>query len=129
MQPPARRRCLNTLKLQTKRLDDHAICAEVGIEARHANPQPSAPEVGFSERTDIRLYPNPTNGTTRLLVPHAYYGATMRLTNMMGQVLQEAIVNATINTIDLQQQPEGVYFITITQEGKSIYQNKIVKVE
>jgi type II secretory pathway pseudopilin PulG len=123
--------------------DDHTICAAVGINARTANPtkgntKPSVSPLssplggdrgGLGQGEAIRLYPNPTTGITRLFIPTEYQGSDIVITNAVGQIIQTTAVTSMLQSIDLSAEPTGIYFITLRQAGKIIYQNKLVKVE
>jgi Secretion system C-terminal sorting domain len=115
--------------------DNHSICEAVGIAARGANS--NTPNTGeFATKSPslgdvggVRLYPNPAYNTVRLFTPSAYQGAVLQITTTIGQVLQNSTIQGTVSTIDISTLPEGVYFITLYQDGKPICQNKVVKVQ
>ena len=72
---------------------------------------------GLDEQDDatFTIYPNPTNNIlfveTRFIAsqptPTAY-----RITNMMGQTLQQGCINADCQQINIENLPAGLYFIT-----------------
>ena len=109
--------------------DDHSICAAVGIEARIAPPKsPKGGELAPSPsgRVGVGLYPNPTQGIVQLFVPATYQGASIAITNAVGQTMQTAAINGLVNTLNLGDLPEGIYFVTLRQAGQIVYQTKIV---
>lgn len=69
---------------------------------------------------ELKIYPNPTNGIV-------YFSATanVQATNTLGQVIAD---KKNINSLDLSNQPTGVYFLTLTNDnGQIIKRDKIVK--
>ncbi len=68
----------------------------------------------------IKVHPNPTSSILFLSER-----CNIKLTDITGKVLLE---NQNINSIDLSNQPKGIYYILISKEnGKQIQRNKIVK--
>jgi Secretion system C-terminal sorting domain len=68
----------------------------------------------------IRIYPNPTKNQIHFSVQ-----ANATLTNTIGQVVA-TIKN--VNSLDLSNQTNGIYFLTLTNDaGQVLQQSKIVK--
>lgn len=71
----------------------------------------------------LNIYPNPANGTFYFELD-LYSGIV--ITNVLGQEILNEKRNSGKQTIDLQDQSNGIYFVKIIQEGKQ-YITKIVK--
>ena len=69
---------------------------------------------------NINIYPNPTKEQINFSVH-----ASVQLTNVTGQIIAE---KKNVNSLDLSDQPTGIYFLTlIDNNGQVFQQNKIVK--
>jgi hypothetical protein len=67
-----------------------------------------------NESSDVKVYPNPSQNTFVVDVPHSDEAATVVLRDMQGRVLETRNVNANEDhqlRFDLQSSPRGVYFI------------------
>ena len=62
----------------------------------------------------------------QLFAPATYQGASLSITNAVGQTVQTAAINGLVNTLNLGDLPEGIYFLTLRQAGQIVYQTKIV---
>ena len=68
----------------------------------------------------IKVHPNPTSSVLFLSEL-----CNIKLTDITGKILME---NQNRNSIDLTNQPKGIYYILISEEnGKHIQRNKVVK--
>ncbi len=83
----------------------------------------SVPEL--TKTADIKVYPNPTKGLININFDNAYYGNLLKVENILGQtVYQEEVelFNSGVKTIDLGNNPNGIYFVTIqSNETKLMY--------
>lgn len=77
---------------------------------------------GLSSRF-LNIYPNPTNGAFHFELD-SY--SQIVIVNVLGEELLNEKRNSGRQTIDLQNQPNGIYFVKIIQEGKQ-YVTKIIK--
>jgi len=77
------------------------------------------------EAGEIRVYPNPTNG--KINVSGAETGHTIRVLNMMGSTVREIVAGRAIETLSLDNQPAGLYFIVISNGDKVTGNYKVVK--
>lgn len=73
--------------------------------------------------TDIRLYPNPSNGPITISGLDLS-GATVTITNISGAKISEKIV--ANQQLDVSELPNGLYFLNFSVEGKSLVR-KIIK--
>lgn len=69
----------------------------------------------------FQLYPNPSNGIYNL---NSETDTTYSIVNSLGQVLQKGKIESGSNTIDIQNKPNGLYFIRFNNVGKAL---KIIK--
>jgi hypothetical protein len=72
----------------------------------------------------LRIYPNPATGL--FYVEGAELGARIRVYNPVGVMLQETLVSGT-EVISLEDQPNGMYFITISNGDKVLNHTKLIK--
>jgi hypothetical protein len=85
-------------------------------------------------RKDIHIYPNPSTGVFRVMMPEAFISGTMVVTNIHGQILVQKPVErfSVSQEIDITTLPSGVYNIEIypTDNSERIFYGKqVVKVE
>jgi hypothetical protein len=80
----------------------------------------------LNSTTEITLYPNPTNGQVQLNVSTELIGKSISITNTFGQIVDQWVLNNTVNVIDLSTVADGIYFIAIQTENGSITK-KVVK--
>lgn len=77
----------------------------------------------------IRIYPNPTRGMLEVEIPidsEKQEDIDITVTNITGQVIVKRRREPNITTIDLSNQPAGIYLMII-RKGKEISQWKIIK--
>jgi hypothetical protein len=83
-----------------------------------------------SQNAMFTLYPNPANGVARLDVALAHEAEMkVRLVNTNGQVVFESKENSAIRgsfTLDVSQQPPGLYLVQLIVEGKAYYSKLVV---
>lgn len=74
-----------------------------------------------SKKSDITLYPNPTDGIIHITHPYGVNSqAKLSLVNILGAEVATKELNSDNSTIDISNLPKGVYFATInSNEGKS----------
>lgn len=71
-----------------------------------------------TNKQEVKLYPNPTQGTFRIEVTPDLLGKTVVLTNTLGKVIQTNELMKTSIDYDIQHLQNGTYFIQIqTEEG------------
>jgi hypothetical protein len=72
--------------------------------------------VGITENTlkSIVFYPNPTNGITTISFGSTSVNATIRINSLDGRLIHEQQnINSNQVQVDLTNQPQGIYFVTI----------------
>lgn len=81
---------------------------------------------------DISLAPNPTQGTTQLLVNFATPSdADLRVVNMLGQTVYQATERQVLqlsHQLELQRQPAGIYLVRV-MVGQELKTAKLIKVD
>ena len=78
----------------------------------------------FSE-TEIKFFPNPTNGLLNLEITQ-FQSSIICVLNSLGQVIYFQN-SENINLIDLRNFENGIYFIQVNKNNKPIYRSKIIK--
>ena len=72
------------------------------------------------------VFPNPSEGTINLHIGDSRFAnAQIRVTNMLGAVVEEINLVNTIHQLSLTEQ--GVYFLTITKDGLSSTEKIIIQ--
>jgi hypothetical protein len=75
---------------------------------------------------NIKISPNPISSTITITIPKSIY-ANITITNLTGkQVATYNLQNTTIETIDVSNLPEGVYFVSLKSD-EGVITKKIVK--
>ena len=76
---------------------------------------------------DLKIYPNPTNHSTVISLQYAVNHATIQLINLLGEtVLTKTNQSGNQFILDLVNQPQGIYFIEVLQQG-NVWRGKVVK--
>lgn len=78
----------------------------------------------FSE-TEIKFFPNPTNGLLNLEITQ-FQSSIIYVLNSLGQVIHNQTAE-NINLLDFRDFENGIYFIHVNKNNKSIYRSKIIK--
>jgi hypothetical protein len=73
---------------------------------------------------NIKLYPNPNNGSF-IMETHGARGTAYKITNTLGQVVEQNIINSDQQAIDLGNVPTGVY--TLCMKGIDPIQFTVAK--
>jgi hypothetical protein len=77
------------------------------------------------ESKEIDIFPNPTASIITIVGIHPAGGASIRVTNEMGQLVKSA--QLTTNTFDLSDLPKGLYFVTIFVDNQVVTKRMVVK--
>lgn len=73
----------------------------------------------------VRIYPNPSSG--QLYIEGAGQGQRIRVYNSVGITVHERTVYSDTELISLDGQPNGLYFITISNEDGVVHHHKLIK--
>lgn len=76
----------------------------------------------------VSISPNPGTGLFKLIIPSSFGNTSVEITNIMGQLIGTIILNEGVNEteIDLNNYPDGIYFINLKNQSNSSI-NKIIK--
>jgi len=75
----------------------------------------------------INISPNPNNGEFNLVFSGISENLSLKIYSSIGQLIYSKIITESNYKIDLTQHPNGIYFIKLIQNGKTINTNKIIK--
>ena len=79
---------------------------------------------------ELLVYPNPTSGVFTIECNNTNLdNCSFRIYDVYGKLLISNNLTKENNTIDLSNQPDGIYFFQLIEDGKSISFQKIVKVQ
>lgn len=82
-----------------------------------------------ADNGDVKLYPNPNNGTFTIDSRNLKKASTLSVYNAMGQAIysSQLSANSSASAVDMSNAPAGVYFYrVVTQNGDLVNQGKIV---
>ena len=79
------------------------------------------------ETEQLSVYPNPTNGLLKVLLPPSAISAEMEIYNSTGVLVYRSKVTNDINTVDLSNQQPGIYILKMISNIQTITTQKIVK--
>lgn len=92
-----------------------------GFVHKMMDPTLGTEQFSTAEKT-FSVYPNPNNGQFTIDVTDA---ADVRITNTLGQLITKQKMPLGNNIINLQDQPNGIYFVTVNDDSKRTF--KMVK--
>jgi len=75
----------------------------------------------------LSVYPNPTNGFFKVVLPESTLNAGIEVYNSTGTLINKQTATNGVNKIDLSNQASGLYFIKIISNNKVIGTQKIIK--
>ncbi|MCW9041222.1 MAG: T9SS type A sorting domain-containing protein, partial [Flavobacteriales bacterium] len=64
-------------------------------------------------KTAVTVYPNPTNGIVKVKLKKSFFNVEYTLTSIEGKVVQQDRFSGNQLTIDIANEPKGIYFIKI----------------
>ena len=88
----------------------------------------TAPET-INKNLDIKLYPNPTQGQFTLAAENnaVLENVTVVVYNLLGQVVTTQTISGRTATLDLTNQPQGMYFVQLRAANGNEVTKKIQK--
>jgi hypothetical protein len=92
-----------------------------GFVHKMMDPTLGTGSFSVTEKT-FSIYPNPNNGQFNIDVKE---DATVSITNMLGQLIVKQKLSFGNNEINLQDKPNGIYFVTVNDDSKHTF--KMVK--
>jgi len=85
--------------------------------------------IGIDEYTNsngITITPNPFTSQTTITFSEAQKNTTIKITDVLGNVIQQLTTNNRQLTLDMSGFAKGIYFVRITDENKNVVNRKIV---
>ena len=79
-----------------------------------------------TDKTDVLVMPNPSNGTFTLTLPQGIAAAAITITDVTGKIVQTRIASADKTDFNMDAFPAGMYLITVVTEDKK-YHVKLLK--
>ncbi len=76
---------------------------------------------------DIAVYPNPATTEVTINFGKAAHYA-VQLCNTLGEVLAQTQINSTTLSLNISNEPKGIYFITVKDEARNIVIRKVIKI-
>jgi PKD repeat protein len=67
---------------------------------------------------EVQVRPNPTNGVITVIVPQEVTNFNVAVYNMLGEQIYSDVVNSNATKLNLDNQPNGVYFVKVTSNGE-----------
>lgn len=106
--------------------DDDALQVTSGNGAAYKTYTIVLDHTGIDESASapLRIYPNPSTG--QFYIEGAEIGSKIRVYNAIGVAVREVTALGT-ETISLEDQPDGLYFITISEDEEVIGHYKVIK--
>ena len=88
-------------------------------------------DVYYKQDKDFYIYPNPTNSSVNILSKSAFSQLEFTLSSYLGtSVVKHEIANYKANstvTIDISDQPAGIYFLLVKYDNSDIFVYKVIK--
>jgi len=72
----------------------------------------------------IRLYPNP--GTDKINITGLEHGNRIRVYNLLGVLLRDMVAYQSHEVISLEDQPNGIYFVVVSNDDSVIGRYKLI---
>jgi transglutaminase/protease-like cytokinesis protein 3 len=83
--------------------------------------------ISASIKEGLKVFPNPSNGFIKIMIPSEYSTCEVNIYNFMGAVIYNNILmNSEMNTINLSDQVSGVYFIKVNAGNSKFYKKFIL---
>ena len=101
-------------------------CSDTRVLAFSVNACTGLAETTF-DRSDISIYPNPNTGLMTLEFNSNVQNTILKIYNALGNLVKEQALIQGANSINIQDQARGIYFIHIEQDHRSIQVSRIVK--
>ena len=70
------------------------------------------------ETAEVLVRPNPTSGIITVIVPMEITKFNVSVFNMLGEEVASEVVNSNVTKLNLDNQPNGVYFVRVTANGQ-----------
>lgn len=80
-----------------------------------------------NDYSDIKIWPNPTEGVINLKYSSFWVNSTLSIYDISGKIILKNILNKFSNQISLSRLPKGTYSIVIRKDGKVINQKIVLQ--
>lgn len=78
------------------------------------------------DKTDLRIYPNPTNGEVNIQLPSTLSNARITVYNQVGQKMMEESVQSAMHTMHIENLAAGLYLVRV--QGDAYFaETKLIK--
>ncbi len=64
---------------------------------------------------EVKIYPNPSNGILNIILP---FNAQVIITNQLGEVLINELLQTRESLINIKDLPNGIYFVKVLDDSK-----------
>lgn len=91
-----------------------ADCSETSVSGMHAQPL-------------VRIYPNPNGGLFTIAIPAEMKSVNVTISDALGRIVKRVNITERLTSVNLENQPTGVYYVTMTGEQTTNTQRIIVK--
>ena len=72
------------------------------------------------EKGSIKIYPNPAKNVVSVEVPEKEIATKVQLLNAIGQTVAEQVPTSDLTKLNIENLPNGIYFIKISNANSSI---------
>ena len=80
-----------------------------------------------SQSASASVFPNPSNGLYTVQLNSIGNNSLIEIRNALGSIVLKQAVTEFETKLDLQNQANGVYFIQIQENGKAVYNSRVIK--
>lgn len=80
-----------------------------------------------SQTSTVNVFPSPNNGEFTVTVSAITENMYLEIYNSLGQLVTKSLIIDVKTKVNINKESDGVYHISITEDGKSLYKTKILK--
>ena len=101
-------------------------CINTGTVSVKVNACTGIDEINRSSPL-ISIFPNPGNGLFTLIMQNVSANSFIRIYNTLGDLVKQQNLDQAENSINIQNERSGIYFIYVFEDGNSLSVSKIIK--
>ena len=107
----------------------HCVIPQSVVTTLYNEPNWFIPTVvnNLNANSDIKLSPNPNNGDFTISLTKLNENTVAEVYNPLGQILFRQPLTELKTKIDLSKESNGIYFVKVLEEGKTIFNSKLIK--